>query len=117
MGLGLEGQGGLPLYQRGAEVWGSALIGAQRLGGACSAAIPQCPASLAEGRLGQGQEGAAVLPTARPPSREKDTASHALLLEGKLKPRRHGVLFVTSKSPHTLATRGMGREVSAQEGP
>lgn len=73
MGLGLEGQGGLPLYQRGAEVWGLALIGAQRLGGACSATIPQCPATLAEGRLGQGQEGAAVLPTARPPSREKDT--------------------------------------------
>lgn len=63
-----------------------------------------CPATLAEGRLGRGQEGEAVLPTAQPPSREKDKdigtpASHPLLLEGKLKLRRHGVLFITYKGP------------------
>lgn len=108
------------LYQRGAEVWGSALRGAPRLGGACSAPILQCH-SLRTGWDEDKRERLSFpLPGVPAGRRTRDTgppASHPLLWEEKLKLRRHGGFSVTSKSPHTLATGGMGRGGPVREGP
>ena len=69
VGLGWRAGRGLPLYSRGTKVWGSAWVGARRLGGASSAHVPWSP------RVDWGRQEGESLPF-RPspllPSTEKD---------------------------------------------